>query len=132
LIDSSVLISIERSGLMADALTDLLAEEDVLIASITASELLVGVHKADTPARRDKRQQFVEGLIDSVPLIPFDLAVARVHAALTAQLQESGVAIGAHDLIVAATALAHGCDVMTANVREFQRVPGLEVIAPDW
>jgi predicted nucleic acid-binding protein len=38
--------------------------------------------------------------------------------------------IGAHDLIIAATALSHGCAVLTTNAAEFARVPGLEVLAP--
>jgi len=132
LIDASVLISIERKGLVPHAVSDLVAGEEVLIASITASELLVGVHRADTPSRKEMRQAFVEELLESMPVIPFDLAAARVHAALTAELQSASNGVGAHDLLVAATALAHGCEVMTENIREFQRVPGLTVLAPGW
>ena len=44
----------------------------------------------------------------------------------------AGQTTGAHDLLIAATALAHGYGVMTDNIRDFERVPGLEVRQPDW
>jgi tRNA(fMet)-specific endonuclease VapC len=54
--------------------------------------------------------------------------IARVHADIWAQLAAKGQLIGAHDLWIAATALAHGMGIATGNVDEFQRVPGLRVI----
>lgn len=62
-------------------------------------------------------------------MIPFGTIEARRHAAVHALLLSRGTAIGAHDMSIAATALAHGYAVMTANVREFSRVPGLQVIS---
>jgi tRNA(fMet)-specific endonuclease VapC len=54
--------------------------------------------------------------------------IARVHADVWAQLAGKGQLIGAHDLWIAATALAHGMSIATGNADEFQRVPGLRVI----
>ena len=62
-----------------------------------------------------------------LPVLPFDLTVARYHAALWAALAEKGALIGAHDLLIAATALAHGHSVATRDQRSFHRVPGLTV-----
>jgi predicted nucleic acid-binding protein len=61
--------------------------------------------------------------------VPIDLAVARVHARVGADLAAAGLTIGAYDLWLAATCLAHGHAILTANVREFGRVPGLDVQA---
>jgi tRNA(fMet)-specific endonuclease VapC len=63
-------------------------------------------------------------------VIAVDLEVARVHAELWATLQSRGEMIGAHDLLIAATARALNYGVVTLNVDEFQRVPGLNVYVP--
>jgi predicted nucleic acid-binding protein len=54
--------------------------------------------------------------------------IARAHAEVWAELESEGNLIGAHDLWIAATALSHGMDVATANPRDFERVPGLNVV----
>jgi tRNA(fMet)-specific endonuclease VapC len=58
-------------------------------------------------------------------LLPVDLATARAHAQVWAELAAAGSMIGPHDLWLAATCIAHGLTIVTANVREFARVPGL-------
>ena len=77
-----------------------------------------------------KRARFVEYVLGLFPILPFDLEIARVHAELWAAMQQAGQTIGAHDLIIAATARAAGYGVITANSAEFQRVPGLTVVNP--
>jgi len=106
--------------------------EEVLfyLSMITISELLHGVHRANHPGRRARRSAFVEGIIDAFPLLVVDLPTARVHSELWAELTRQGRMIGAHDLWIAAAAVAHGLVLATANVREFERVPGLSV--EDW
>lgn len=127
LIDTSVLIEIERGRTDVDAAV---GEEDRAISAITASELLHGVHRAADDRVRARRQAFVEHVLAAFDPIPIDLRVARAHAAAWAQLDAAGTRIGAHDLWIAATALAHGYAVATANVRDFARVPGLTVVQP--
>lgn len=61
--------------------------------------------------------------------IPITEPVARVHAEVWARLAARGIAIGAHDLWIAATALAHGLGLVTGNAAELGRVPGLRVLA---
>lgn len=100
--------------------------EEVGIAAITASELLHGVHRA-TEEHRGRRAAFVEAVLVGFPALPFDLLVARVHARLWAGLASSGVEVGAHDRIVAATAMSAGWRVGTANTRHFERIPGVEI-----
>jgi predicted nucleic acid-binding protein len=52
-----------------------------------------------------RAESFVEGLIAFLPVLPFDLDEARAHARLSADLQARGIAVGAHDLLIAATAV---------------------------
>jgi predicted nucleic acid-binding protein len=127
LIDSSVIVASERGQLRTTDLRERLATEPAALAAITVSELLHGVHRADTTARRKRRAEFVEALLEKVAVLPFDLAVARTHAAIWADLARAGSPIGAHDLQIAATALTFKLTVATRTEREFRRVDGLAV-----
>lgn len=98
------------------------------ISAITMSELLVGTHLANTEARHLKRTTFVETIISKIKIIDFTKAESRIHAKLYAHLHKTGNMIGAHDLIIAATALTHNYAVLTSNHSEFVRVPGLTVL----
>lgn len=142
LLDTTVFIELERAirRLSAPSAIDevsgyleeqLGATEEVGIAAITASELLHGVHRA-TPEHRARREAFVEGVLAAFPPFPFDLLAARAHARLWAGLASSGVDVGAHDRLVAATAITAGWRVGTANVKHFERIPGLDVVAITW
>ena len=132
LIDSSVFIDLERKGLGLELLTKESGEEPLALATITASELLTGLYRAASQDRRLQRAEFFESISELLTVEPFDLQVARTHAQLWAELATSGQLIGAHDLIIAATALAHGHSLLTHNLREFERVPGLTVRQPTW
>ena len=127
LIDTGVLVDIERAD-SAAALERVAGDEQRAVSVITVSELLHGVHRA-TGARRARRSAFVEHLLAGLVPIPITEPVARVHAGIWAELTGRGDAIGAHDLWIAATALAHGLGVATGNAAEFERVPGLRVLA---
>jgi len=138
LLDTTVFIELERSLRGTAAGTGVIAmgrqletrlgtEEEVGIAAITASELLHGVHRA-TLEFRARRGAFVESVLAAFPPLPFDLRCARTHARLWADLASTGHDIGPHDRLVAATAVTLGWRVGTANVRHFERVPGLEVV----
>ena len=127
LIDSSVLIGLERGGTDIAAFVRGRESEELFISVVTASELLHGVHRAANAKIRATRLAFVEAVLASLPLLEIDLATARSHAQLWSDLAKRGVMIGAHDAWLAATCLAHGLTLVTGNVREFQRVHGLRV-----
>jgi tRNA(fMet)-specific endonuclease VapC len=127
LIDTDLLIDLER-GASAPAIEEILGDEDRAISVITVSELLHGVVRA-TGARRARRRAFVEHLLGELQAIPITEPVARVHADICATLAARGTVIGAHDLWIAATALAYGLGVATRNVADFARVEGLRVVA---
>jgi tRNA(fMet)-specific endonuclease VapC len=98
--------------------------EEVAIAAITASELLHGVHRA-SDEHRGRREAFVEAVLAAFPTIPFDILVARIHARLWAGLTLVGADVGAHDRLVAATAISAGWRVGSANTRHFGRGGGV-------
>jgi tRNA(fMet)-specific endonuclease VapC len=128
LIDTDLLVSWEREPGSGE-LEQILGDEDRAISVITVSELLHGVHRA-TGSRRARRRAFVEHMLAAFEAIPITEPVARVHADVWADLAGRGEAVGAHDLWIAATALAAGFGVATRNADEFGRVPGLRVLSP--
>ena len=58
-------------------------------------------------------------------LLAFDSECAAIAARIRADLEAAGTPIGPHDTLIAATALRHQATLVTRNVREFSRVPGL-------
>ncbi len=127
MVDTNVFVSFERHRQPID-LSSWEPTEDVFISAVIASELLMGVHRADTESRRHRRSAFVEAILADVRVLDFTTAVARVHAEVYADLARRGELIGAHDLLIAATALHHKLSVLTENFDEFSRVSGLGVI----
>ena len=127
LIDTDLLVDLER-GVGAPEFEQLLGNEERAISVITVSELLHGVHRA-SGGHRARRSAFVEHLLAGLPAIPISEVVARTHANVWAQLATQGSVIGAHDLWIAATAIAHGLSLATGNKSDFGRVPGLRVLA---
>jgi predicted nucleic acid-binding protein len=127
LIDTSVLVAAERGQLDLERLLARLGGEEVAIASITASELLHGVHRL-RGASRARSDVLVERLLDRLPVVDFDLAAARVHATLSAELRARGTPVGAHDLLIAATAVLLDYAVATRDLRSFPRIKGLKTL----
>lgn len=127
LIDTDVLIDLER-GAGVESVDAALGEEDRAISVVTISELLHGALRA-TGEVRARRRAFVEHLLTGLQAIPITEPVARIHAEVWADLAAAGRTIGAHDLWIAATALAHGLGLATRNAAEFERVAGLRVVA---
>jgi tRNA(fMet)-specific endonuclease VapC len=128
MLDTNVFIHSERSRSPID-FSQWQEYGDVYISAVTVSELLVGVDYAHDETRKARRSAFVESILGKVPVLDFNTEVARVHAGLFASLAKQGRMIGAHDLIIAATALVHNCTVLTENINELERVPGLEAIS---
>jgi predicted nucleic acid-binding protein len=126
LIDTSAIIAAER-GLLDLAAVRAEEDDDVAVSAITAAELLHGVERL-RGARRARAERFVGALLDAIPVVDFDLAIARVHAVLSADLAERGTPVGAHDLIIAATAVALDYGVATRDRKSFPRIEGLRVV----
>jgi tRNA(fMet)-specific endonuclease VapC len=111
ILDTGVLISIERGRLDVDAV---LGADDAAIATITAMELLVGVERANA-AHKEARATHVEELLASLPIEPYDLAVARIHARLAVEAMSGGRPRSAYDMMIAATAAATNRVLLTTD-----------------
>jgi tRNA(fMet)-specific endonuclease VapC len=128
-IDTSALVSVERSErALEEALSDL-DEETVALPAIVYAELLAGVQLAETPARAAARRAKVDALTKRVPVVPFGPAAAERWAEVFAALQRAGTPIPANNLVVASTALELGFGVLVGPRDEvhFRRVAGLRV-----
>ncbi len=131
LIDSTVFIFAERQQLPPDRLLAALGERfgdvELAVSVMTAGELLHGCWRADTPARRGRREEFVEAVLSAVPAIPVTLGIMRVFAEIDARLSRKGGHLPVSDLLIGSTALAGSHGVITGNPRHFDRIPGLKV-----
>ena len=124
LLDTTFLINAERADIDLD---DLIREDDdIAIAAITVAELVVGVELASPNAKAD-RQAFVDDILASVPVIPYDRDIALEHAQLLVAVRQTGRPRGAHDLLIAATARATKRMVLTADESAFAGLPGVTV-----
>jgi predicted nucleic acid-binding protein len=128
LIDTSVLIAVQRGRLDPAQLQDERDDEPVAISAISASELLHGLHRLTSAIARTRAERFVEHVLRSSPVVPFDLDIARVHARLDAELSAAGVSVGDADLMIAATAAWLDYRVATRDLRSFPKIDGLQVV----
>ena len=128
-IDTNIFIDIEQRRLHPESLGHLEKYDGAYIAAITVSELLTGVHLAKSARIRIRRSAFVESVISKVPVLDFDEDVARTYAEVYSffikprSKKEGNV----HDLQIAATAITYGYPVLTSNVVDFKKVPGLSI-----
>jgi tRNA(fMet)-specific endonuclease VapC len=126
ILDASVFIADERASTVIASW--LQPDDDVAIAAVTAAELLTGVELA-SKKHRPARDAYVSQVLDTVPVCVYDLIVARVHSRLLAHARRHGVARGAHDLTIAATAVATARTIVTTDVRaSFAELPDVHVI----
>lgn len=121
LIDTSVFVAVENGRLR---LADLIEPEArYALSVVTATELLHGVHR-DSAVTAQRRAAFVEGLLASFGVIPVDLTVGRAYARASAELAALGRPVDGNDLWIAATAIAHGFEVLALG-GDFEDIPGL-------
>ena len=114
-----------KGGVAARMLT--VPPREVALPAIVAYEVWVGVLGSQNAKRR---QLEYEQFLAAVEVLPFDSVVGRRAAELRHALERRGEGIGPLDTLIAATALSHNATLVTRNVREFGRVPGLKLV--DW
>jgi tRNA(fMet)-specific endonuclease VapC len=98
--------------------------EGLCISTITLGELLYGVEKS---ARRSQNLQAVEQFTARLDVLPFSAKAAARFGQIRTELARVGMPCGAYDMLIAAHARSEGLMLVTNNVREFQRMPGLRV-----
>ena len=131
-IDTNVFINAGNDRFDLDTLAQYADYGEAYIAAVTVSELLTGVHMAKTTAIRVKRSAFVEGVLNGVPVLDFTEEVARTYAELYAHFlkKRAKPSSTVHDLQIAATAITFGYAVLTSNVGDFKKIPGLITECP--
>lgn len=97
------------------------------ISTVTLMELIYGAEKSADPQRN---LTVVEGFAARLDVLDYDECAAEHTGQLRAELAKAGTPIGPYDQFIAGHARALGLILVTNNLREFQRVPGLRV--EDW
>ncbi len=132
MLDSTAVVAAEREGKNARQLLESVAletgDDGIAVSVVTVLELAHGITRADTPARRQKRQRFLDELLMGVPIRPVTVPIALRAGQIDGQCQARGVRIPLADLLIGVSALDLGYGVGTANVRHFQLIPGLNVV----
>jgi tRNA(fMet)-specific endonuclease VapC len=129
ILDADVIIRGEKGTFDISAWLARHPHESFEIAAITIAELWHGVERA-SGVQKIRRSQFLQAVIQALPVVPYTEHTGMIHAKVWAELQAAGTIIGAYDLIVAATAIERGSTVATFNHKHFSVVPGLNVIVP--
>lgn len=101
--------------------------QEIIISTIVVFELQVGIAKSTSPA---KRIQQLQQLLSKVHQVAFDQDMAVAAATIRAQLEQKGTPIGPMDILIAGTAISLQATLVTHNVGEFSRIPGLSIA--DW
>jgi tRNA(fMet)-specific endonuclease VapC len=99
-----------------------LAIERLHLSALVLAELATG---AELGSRRAATLAAVHDVTTGMPVLPFDDGDAMTYARIRAALERKGKMIGQLDCLIAAQAVARGLVLVTDNLREFQRVPGL-------
>jgi tRNA(fMet)-specific endonuclease VapC len=127
LLDTNTCIyGLKRRGAVLDHLRQR-SPADIAVSTITLAELWFGAVKSSAPAAN---RRSAEAFLLPFDVLPFDKEAADAYARARFELQRTGRPIGERDLLTASIALARGLTVVTHDVSEFERVPGLK--AEDW
>ena len=96
---------------------------------MTIAELMHGAYRAKSDADMRRRLAFIDHLCSDVPVYPVTVEIARRVGRIEGEQAAQGIVIAFEDLVIGVTALHLGLDLATLNVRHFQRIPGLKVVA---
>jgi tRNA(fMet)-specific endonuclease VapC len=131
ILDSTLFIYAERTGKtpssLVQELIDRYRDQTLALSAMTAGELLHGCWRAGDPRRRARREEFVEGILNAVPVVAITLPIMRVFGEVDAALRARGKTLPTSDLLIGCTAIYRGDEVVTGNERHFAKIPGLKV-----
>jgi tRNA(fMet)-specific endonuclease VapC len=131
-LDSSVLIDAERRKLTAaeavESVQKIIGEVPVVLSALTVAEVGHGIYRANTPEIRERRRLFLDERKATVPVYPVTEAAAEIIARVGGEQAAKGVILPLGDLIIGACALELGYAIGTSNARDFNRIPGLNIV----
>lgn len=132
ILDSSVVIDAERRGETVEQMVDRMiavgGDQEAALSAIGLTELMHGLYRAKTPALRFRRQSFLDEVLADLTVYPYTRENAILAGKIDGEQQNQGVVIPFADLLIGTTALSLGFSVLTANLRHFQKIPGLSVV----
>jgi tRNA(fMet)-specific endonuclease VapC len=102
--------------------------EEMVVPAIAAAELITGIYRAPDTRQADARKIFVQGIFEAWPPMPFSEGAAWIAGRMRGEQSKTGNTLALADSLIAATALELGFAVLTHNVKDFTRVPGLRVV----
>jgi len=133
ILDSSVVIRAERQNYTVERLlTELtvrFGDQEVALSSIALTEFVHGIYRAQTLEVRSRREEFMKELLDDLAVYPYTRETALLAGRMDGEQAANGVIVPFADLLIGSTALSLGFSVLTTNMRHFQMIPGLKVIA---
>jgi len=122
--DTNILIAITKSNPAVRRHLEWHADHEILLSSVVLAEIEYGIAKSAATKRKNNRQVFEE-LSKTFTIIPFSPQAAQHYGELRVFLEKQGTPIGPNDTLIAAEALAQSATLVTDNMQEFSRVPGL-------
>jgi len=131
-LDSSILIAGERRGetvkQVIQRVRSVHGDRESALSAISIIELTHGIYRAKTDADRVRRKTFTDELARDLIVHSVSLGIAQLAGRIEGEQAAKGISIAIEDLVIGATALHIGFDVVTLNVRHFQAIPGLGVV----
>ncbi len=130
-LDTSTLVSAERRG---HSVRDIFAQLHSVhgtvpagLSAVTLVELAHGIERAKPDARRKHRQSFLDDLVADMAIYPLTTEIARLAGSISGKEADRGITLPFADLLIGATALHLGFEVVTENIRHFAMIPNLVV-----
>jgi len=134
ILDTSVIIKAERRGhSVAEILAQIRAthgETEIGVSVVTIAELTHGVQRAKLEAQRHRSQAFVDDVLAAITVYPVTAEIAQRVGVISGRAAEQSITLPFEDLLIGATALQLGFELVTHNVRDFERIPDLVVKQP--
>ena len=131
-LDSSVLIAAERAKLttpeVIKTIRSAVGDLPIVISALTVAELGHGIYRAEHPQRSQQRRRFVDEIKSQIPIHPVTDATAEIIARIDGEQAAKGINLPLADLIIGACALELGYAIGTSNARDFERIPGLNLL----
>ena len=132
ILDSSVIVAAERRRdtpvQLMRRIESLNGDQDVAISTIGLTEIVHAVYRAPTIPMQLRRQVFIHDLLAFMDILPYTRSTAWLAGKIDGEQRSIGVTIPSMDLLIGATALEIGYAIVTANIRHFQLIPGLNIV----
>jgi tRNA(fMet)-specific endonuclease VapC len=133
ILDSSIIVAAERRGDTTNQLlrniSSVAGDQEIAISTVGLTEIVHAIYRAPSPSVRSRREAFIGDLLAFLDVVPYTRSTAFLAGRIDGEQRDLGITIPSMDLLIGVTALEIGYSVVTANLRHFNLIPGLNVIA---